>query len=65
MEHILTIYLIRYYYFLTIFNLFGQYYIHYLLSIFNKLGCILTIYYLFLNYIITIFELFIDYFRFC
>ena len=36
--HILTIYLICYYYFLTIFNLFGQYYIHYLLSIFNKLG---------------------------
>jgi hypothetical protein len=63
--HILTIYLICYYYFLTIFNLFGQYYIHYLLSIFNKLGCILTIYYLFLNYIITIFELFIDYFKLC
>jgi hypothetical protein len=65
MEHILTIYLICYYYFLTIFNLFGQYYIHYLLFIFNKLGRILTIYYLFLNYIITIFELFIDYFKLC
>jgi hypothetical protein len=60
MEHILTIYLINMLLlFLIIFNLFGQYYIHYLLSIFNKLGCILTIYYLFLNYIITIFELFI------
>jgi hypothetical protein len=65
MEHILTIYLICYYYFLTIFNLLVQYYIHYLLSIFNKLGRILTIYYLFLNYIITIFELFIDYFKHC
>ena len=42
--HILTIYSKCYYYFLTIFNLFGQYNIHYLLSIFNKLGCILTIY---------------------
>jgi hypothetical protein len=41
MGHILTIYLICYYYFLTIFNLFGQYYNHYLLSIFNKLGRIL------------------------
>jgi hypothetical protein len=65
MEHILTIYLICYYYFLTIFNLFGPYYIHYLLSIFNKLRRFLTIYYLFLNYIITIFELFIDYFKLC
>jgi hypothetical protein len=65
MEPILTIYLICYYYFLTIFNLFEQYYIHYLLSIFNKLVLILTIYYLFLNYIITIFELFIDYFKLC
>jgi hypothetical protein len=65
MGDILTIYLICYCYFLTIFNLFGQYYIHYLLSIFNKLGCILTIYYLFLNYSITIFELFIDYFKLC
>ena len=62
MEHILTIMLVL---FLTIFNLFGQYYIHYLLSIFNKLGGILTIYYLFLNYIITILELFIDYFKLC
>ena len=59
--------LICYYYFLTIFNLFGQYYIHYLLAIvkFNKLGCVLTIYYLFLNYIITIFELIIDYLKLC
>jgi hypothetical protein len=65
MEHILTMYLICYYYFLTFFNLFGQYYIHNLLSIFNKLGRFLTIYYLFLNYIITIFELFIDYFKLC
>jgi hypothetical protein len=46
---------ICYYYF----NLFEQYYIHYLLSMFNKLWCILTIYYLFLNYIITSFQLFI------
>ena len=45
MEHILTIYLICYYYFVTIFNLFGQYYIHYLLSIFNKLGRFLFIIY--------------------
>jgi hypothetical protein len=59
MERVLTICLICYYYFLTIFNLFEQYYIHYLLSMFKKLWCILTIYYLFLNYIITSFQLFI------
>jgi hypothetical protein len=44
--------------------LFGQYYIHYLLSIFNKLGRILTIYlfYLFLlthfSYLLHIFNLY-------